>query len=205
MLRNSSYTNNGFTLIEVIIAMAIFAIVSLLAYSGLHSVINSKTHTENALNRLKELQMTMLTLSNDFQQLSSKNGNDALGGRLLNLTTQNSDYTVSFTRNGWRNPANRPRSTMQRVAYRLDDDKLIRTYWTHVNRADDDNKVERTLITNIESLDIRFYDDKRQWRTNWPIAANLASAEPIPLPLAVEVTLNMGDWGEIKRLFKVGL
>jgi len=205
MLRNSSHKNSGFTLIEVIIAMAIFAIVSVLAYSGLHSVINSKTRTEGALNRLKELQMTMLTLSNDFQQLSTKNGNDALGGRLLNLTTQNSDFTVSFTRNGWRNPANRPRSTMQRVAYRLDDDKLIRTYWTHVNRADDDKMIERTLITNIESLDIRFYDDQRRWRTNWPSASNLASAEPIPLPLAVEVTLTMGDWGEIKRLFKVGL
>ncbi|VAW61396.1 hypothetical protein MNBD_GAMMA08-1722 [hydrothermal vent metagenome] len=205
MLRNTAYKNSGFTLIEVIIAMAIFAIVSVLAYSGLHSVINSKTRTEGALNRLKELQMTMITLGSDFQQLSSKNANDALGGRLLNLTTQNSDFTVSFTRNGWRNPANRPRSTMQRVAYRLDDDKLIRTYWTHVNRADDDRMIERTLITNIESLDIRFYDDRRRWRTNWPSAANLASSEPIPLPLAVEVTLNMGDWGEIKRLFKVGL
>lgn len=202
-LTNIKHKNSGFTLIEVIIAMAIFAIVSLLAYSGLHSVINSKTHTEASLERLKELQMSMLTLSGDLQHLSQRSGHDALGGRLLKLTTQNSDYIVAFTRNGWRNPADQVRSTLQRVAYRLEDDKLIRLYWLHVDRASEEQVVERTLITNIESLELRFLNDKKVWKTNWPSANNLASAGPTDLPTAVEITLNMNDWGQIKRLVKV--
>lgn len=204
MKRQRPTKQSGFTLIEVIIAMSIFAIVSLLAYSGLHSVINSKTHTEGSLERLRELQMTMLSLNGDLQQLSNRNGRDALGGVLLNVSTQNSDYILSFTRNGWRNPANQPRSTLQRVAYKLDEDKLIRLYWPHVDRADDEQLVERTLIGNIESLELRFLDDKNQWQTDWPSANALASAQPsTTLPLAVEVTLKMNDWGEIKRLIRV--
>ncbi|MCW8934861.1 MAG: type II secretion system minor pseudopilin GspJ [Gammaproteobacteria bacterium] len=204
MKLNSSARLSGFTLIEVIIAMSIFAIVSLLAYTGLHSVITSKSHTEGSLERLRELQMTMLTLSGDMQQLTDRKGQDALGGTLLNVSTQNSDYILTFTRGGWRNPANLPRSTLQRVAYRLDEDKLIRLYWTHVDRADDEQLVERTLISNIESLELRFLDDKNQWQTNWPTANNLASATPSnALPIAVEVILKMHDWGEIRRLIRV--
>lgn len=204
MKLNSSTRQSGFTLIEVIIAMSIFAIVSLLAYTGLHSVITSKSHTEGSLERLRELQMTMLTLSGDMQQLIDRKGQDALGGTLLNVSTQDSDYILAFTRSGWRNPANLPRSTLQRVAYKLDEDKLIRLYWTHVDRADDEQFVERTLISNIESLELRFLDDKNQWQTNWPTANNLASATPTStLPIAVEVTLKMHDWGEIRRLIRV--
>ncbi|VAW57241.1 hypothetical protein MNBD_GAMMA07-543, partial [hydrothermal vent metagenome] len=112
----------GFTLIEVIIAMSIFAIVSLLAYSGLNTVMLSKSRTEVSLERLQELQLAMLTLTFDFQHLSVRDGHDALGGLIQKFTTQDSNLIVSFTRSGWRNPAKQPRSTLQRVTYRIDDD-----------------------------------------------------------------------------------
>jgi general secretion pathway protein J len=203
MLPMTLHKSKGFTLIEVIIAMSIFAIVSMLAYTGLHSVINSKTHTEASLERLQELQLTMLTLGTDLQYLSNRNGNDALGGVLLKLTTQNSSLIVDFTRSGWRNPAKQARSTLQRVAYRMDEDNLIRMYWPYVDRADDQQFTTRTLMTNVESLELRFLDDKYQWRSDWPSANNLASAEPVERPLAIEITLNMNDWGEIQRLIWV--
>ncbi len=195
----------GFTLIEVMIALAIFAIVSSLAYSGLQSVVNSKVRTEAALERLQQLQMTMLTLSSDMQQLSSREGHDSLGGRLAALTTQDANLIVDFTRSGWRNPANQVRSTLQRVAYRIDDESLIRVHWPQVDRADDDMRIERVLITNIESLELRFLDDKNQWRTNWPSANASASGNTAEPPGAIEITLKMNDWGEIKRIIRATL
>ncbi|RDH82424.1 MAG: type II secretion system protein GspJ [endosymbiont of Galathealinum brachiosum] len=200
---NSLQKKSGFTLIEVIIAMAIFAIVSVLAYTGLHSVITSKSRTEAALDRLQELQMSVLTLTGDLQYLSNRDGHDALGGQLLKVTTQDSDYILAFTRNGWRNPANQARSSLQRVAYQLDEDRLKRIYWPHVDRADDEQVVERTLITNIESLELRFLDEKNQWQTDWPSADSQASDAPSALPVAVEFTLKMNDWGDIRRLIRV--
>jgi len=206
-MRRYTQHHAGFTLIEVIIAMSIFAIVSIMAYSGLHSVINSKSRTEASLTRLQELQITMLTLTGDMQHLTPRIAHDALGGRLLSLTTQDSDYITAFTRSGWRNPAKQARSTLQRVAYLLDDDKLIRRYWIHVDRANDDQYVDRTLIANIESLKLRFLDEKKQWKDDWPplnsgttTAAGNVTNTNSSQPVAIEITLNMNDWGEIKRL-----
>ena len=195
--------NTGFTLIEVIIAMSIFAILAILSYSGLHSVIMSKTSTEVSLERLQELQMTILTLNSDLQQISNRDAHDALGGSLNKLSTQSSEYLIEFTRGGWRNPANLARSSLQRVAYQLKDDALIRIYWPHVDRADEEQRVERTLIHNIESLEILFLNEKQEWKEDWPSATALASTDPAALPAAIDVRLKMNDWGEIKRLIKV--
>ncbi len=193
----------GFTLIEVVIAMAIFAILAALAYGGLQSVIDSKTHTEAELERLQAVQMSMLTLSNDLQQIAPRDAQDALGGNLDKLSTQSSEYLVEFTRGGWRNPAESPRSSLQRVAYKLDEDRLIRIYWSHVDRADEELRVERVLIDNIESLQLRFLNEQQEWTQDWPEASVLASGSNSPLPLAIEATLNTHDWGEITRLLRV--
>lgn len=193
----------GFTLIEVVIAMAIFAILAALAYSGLQSVIDSKTHTEAGLERLQAVQMSMLTLSNDLQQIAPRDAQDALGGKLDKLSTQSSEYLVEFTRSGWRNPAESPRSSLQRVAYKLDEDRLIRIYWSHVDRADEELRVERVLIDNIKSLQLRFLNEQQEWVEDWPEASVLTSGSNSPLPLAIEVTLNTHDWGEISRLLRV--
>ena len=200
---NGPAKSPGFTLIEVIIAMAIFAILALLSYSGLHSVINSKTETEQELERLQELQMTMLTLSSDLQQLTPRDAHDSLGGKLHKLTTQSSDFIAEFTRSGWRNPANLQRSTLQRVAYQLTDDKLVRIYWPHIDRADDDARVERTLISNIESLELKFLNSEKKWVNNWPSAVALTSNAPVDLPIAIDIKMKMNDWGEINRLLRL--
>lgn len=197
------YTARGFTLIEVVIAMAIFAILAAMAYSGLQSVIDSKSHTEAGLERLQAVQMTMLTLSNDLQQIVPRDAQDALGGRLDKLSTQSSEYLVEFTRAGWRNPADNPRSSLQRVAYKLDEDRLLRIYWHHVDRADEERRVERVLIDNIKSLQLRFLNEQQEWTENWPQASVLASGSNSPLPLAIEATLDAHDWGEISRLLRV--
>jgi len=202
---HSSTKSTGFTLIEVIIAMSIFAILAILSYSGLHSVIMSKTNTEASLERLQELQMTMLTLSSDLQQISNRDAHDALGGSLQKLSTQSSEYIIEFTRSGWRNPADLQRSSLQRVAYQIKDDALIRIYWPHVDRADDEQRVERTLIQNIETLDISFLNADKEWKEDWPSASALTSADPAELPTAIDIRLKLHDWGEIKRLLKVSI
>jgi len=195
--------SNGFTLIEVIIAMSIFAILAMLSYAGLRSVMDSKFSTETQLARLEQVQMAMHTLSNDLQQIAPRDAVDSLGGKLYKASTQNSEFIFEFTRSGWRNPANTPRSTLQRVAYQLDEDKLVRIYWPYVDRADETTRIERVLIENVDSLSLRFMNDKTEWVNDWPEAAILSSGSPTPIPVAIEASLKLNDWGEIKRLLKV--
>ena len=203
MIARKQTIASGFTLIEVMIAMAIFAILAVLSYTGLQSVITSKTGTEAQLERLQQLQITMLNISSDLQQLSNRDGHDSLRGLLHRLSTQNSDYLLEFTRSGWRNPANQPRSTLQRVAYQLDEDRLVRIYWRYVDRADEEDRVDRVLMDNVQSLQLRFLDDENQWQDNWPSAMALTTGDPVGLPKAVEVELEMADWGKITRLIEV--
>ncbi len=203
MKQHKRSITNGFTLIEVMIAMAIFAILAVLSYTGLQSVITSKTGTEAELERLQQLQITMLNLTTDLQQLSNRDGHDSLGGKLHRLSSQNSDYLVEFTRSGWRNPADQPRSTLQRVAYQLDEDRLLRIYWRHVDRADEEDRVERDLMDNVKTLQLRYLDDENQWQDNWPSAMALTTGDPVGLPVAIEIELEMEDWGKISRIIEV--
>ena len=188
--------------------MSVFAIMSVMAYGGLESVIRSHDQTRAGMLRLQQIQMTMLHLQRDFEQINGRNASDELGGRLLSLdTTQNQDWLIQFTRNGWANPANLRRSNLQRVAYRLDEDddenKLVRIYWPYVDRASDDQAVEKVLIDNIKSVNLRFLDNKRKWHDQWPPVNRSADSALSDKPVALEMTLELNDWGEIKRLFRV--
>jgi general secretion pathway protein J len=202
-INNSYARSTGFTLIEIMIAMAIFAILSVLAYGGLNSVINSREKTLVSMARLQSLQITMSHLQRDMQQIIHRPGRDELGSPLADLrSSQGDELIVQFTRNGLRNPAGIVRSHLQRVAYKLDEGKLIRLSWPYVDRASADQVVENTLIENIKALELRFLDQDNNWHDNWPaITADLNS--PVLLPRAIEVNLQMEDWGDIIRVFRV--
>ncbi len=203
-LRVTRTRNCGFTLIEVLIAIAIFAVLSLLAFGGLQSVISGKQQTEEALLRLRELQLTMNHFQRDFEQLVPRDARDELGGTLYRLSAGlDSDLLVQFTRGGWPNPAGLIRSHLQRVAYRLDDNNLIRMSWPYVDRAQDGQAIENILITHIKDVQFRFLDNDNEWQDNWPSAEVQASGGEPPQPRAVEVTLQMEDWGDIVRIFRV--
>lgn len=195
---------SGFTLIELMVAMAIFALLSLLSYGGMESVIRNKEQTEASLLRLNQLQLTMTKLHRDLEQISTHGATDALGGKLLNLSAgQGNDLLIEFTRNGWRNPAKIIRSHLQRVAYKLDDEQLIRMSWSHVDRIQDDQLVETVLINDLKDVQLRFMDESHSWHDSWPRNNDNSSDDLIPQPQAIEVTLQMNDWGDITRVFRV--
>ena len=196
----------GFTLTEVLIAMAVFAIMSVMAYGGLESVIRSHEGTRSEMQRLQEIQMAMLFLQRDFEQITQRDASDELGGRLMALSsTQNPDWLVQFTRNGWSNPARLPRSSLQRVAYRLDEDEntLMRIYWPYVDRGSEDQAVEKPLLSKLKSAKLRFMDKNRKWQDQWPPLNADPSAAQADWPIAIELTLQLEDWGEMIRLFRV--
>jgi general secretion pathway protein J len=117
---------------------------------------------------------------------------------------------VEFTRAGWTNPTGINRSTLQRVRYRLVDNKLYRDYWGVLDRTLNSTPIEVQLLDKVQSVTFRFMDNGRQWQTTWPASqatqvagAPAASFASRDLPIAIEVTINLQDWGEIKRLVEV--
>lgn len=195
--------SKGFTLLELLIAIAIFSLISVMAFSGLNSVLFNKEIIDHELNRLSNIQRTMLNLSRDIEQAANRPIRDELGGTLPALSGgQNIDSTlIEFTRFGWRNPAQQTRSQLQRVAYSFEDNQLIRLYWHHLDHLQTDEPVKRILLNDVERISIRYLDE--DWTNVWPKLVLDESSPLTPLPRAIEITLELQDWGKITRLFRV--
>jgi general secretion pathway protein J len=113
---------------------------------------------------------------------------------------------VLLTRGGWMNPADAPRSTLQRVRYRVDDGKLLREHWLVLDALLQPEPVRRTLLDGVKGFSLRFLNDARNWQDSWPPASLGATPSERDLrwrPLAVEVTLELEDWGRITRIIEV--
>jgi general secretion pathway protein J len=190
----------GFTLLELIVVMAIFAVLSVMAYGGLSSVLTARERVLQSLERTTALQKAYLRLRNDLQQLRARPSRDPYGEPQPALALLH-DGSVEFTRSGWRNPLAHPRSALERVAYRLDpEDRLMRTRWHAVDRAQNAPVSEVVVLDQVESLRWRFLEGK-EWREAWPPAAATATPALDAVPRAVELVLVLKDVGEVRLLF----
>jgi general secretion pathway protein J len=204
-ISNALRKPGGFTLLELLVAMSVFAIMSVMAYGGLSQVITNNTSAEAELERMQSVQHMMYTLTRDFSQIIQRDIRDEFGTTQPYLIAGNDpDTVVEFTRSGRRNPAELLRSNLQRVAYQLEDNKLYRLFWPQLDRVQGMEPARNELLGDIEAFDIRYLDSEAEWHTGWPPLNTSASpGVSIPLPVAVEISLTLIDWGKLKRLYKV--
>ncbi|MGB5456913.1 MAG: type II secretion system minor pseudopilin GspJ [Gammaproteobacteria bacterium] len=196
---------HGFTLLELLVAVAIFSVLSAMAYGGLRNVIDNSKQTEITMQRLQEVQMAMLKISRDFNQLAQRGIRDEFGNTQDYLVASNdNDIFIEFTRNGRRNPAELQRSHLQRVAYRLEENQLFRLDWPHLDRSQEMQPYESMLLTDVETASIRFLDNNNEWHELWPpLNANFQAGDDSDALSAIEITLELTDWGELVRIYRV--
>ena len=125
----------GFTLVELLVALLVFGIMSVLAYGGLRSVLDAAASAGAHADRLAGLQRTFTMVGRDVEQLTARDIRDEYGDRQPALRVGGSELLMELTRAGWRNPAGQARPTLQRVAYRLDERTLYRLQWGVLDRA----------------------------------------------------------------------
>jgi len=194
--------SGGFTLLELLVALSIFAIVAVLAYGGLGTVLDLRILTEESAERLAELQKTYLIVQRDIEQLVPRPIRDEFGDEQAAISGA---AHFRLTRGGWRNPLNNPRSNLQRVGYALEEQQLVRYSWLVLDRAQDSEPREQVLATGINSISVRYLDTDDSWQEQWPPEQVSGSGEPLSdeLPRAVELTLEHEHYGEIRWLFQL--
>lgn len=195
----------GFTLLELLIASIIFAIMAIMAYGGLNNVILNSESSKLAMKRLQKVQQCIALLDRDFSQIIQRSIRDEFGVTQPYLTAGNNiDNLVEFTRGGRVNPASLLRSSMLRVAYRFDDTTLTRIQWQQLDRAQGAEPKKTDIIDDVESVTLRFLDDKGKWQDQWPpqnaVTINQQGLITIS-PVALEIILHLSDWGEVRRLY----
>ena len=195
---------HGFTLLELLVSVSVFAILSVMAYGGLSNVIDNSQQTDVAMERLQQVQLAMLKVSRDLSQLSVRNIRDEYGNPNNYIMNGDGDTIfVEFTRNGQRNPAEFKRSHLQRVAYRLDENTLTRLHWPQLDRSQEMEPHESVLLDQVESAEIRYLDSNLEWHNEWPPLSqdNQGGNSPTGLT-AIEFKLQLQDWGELVRVFR---
>lgn len=194
----------GFTLLEVLVAVAITALIGVGIWQVMSGVIKARTTVDSVSDRFEKLQRAMLLIERDIVQVVNRPIRGAYGDKQFALTSLGDTYFIQLTRQGWRNPLDDPRSELQRVAYSLEGQTLHRWQWQVLDRAQDSKPVDQTLLDNVISVKVRFMNQEGNWVDQWPEEVP-GQAPPKPetasLPSAIELTLDLKRFGRVKRVW----
>lgn len=195
--------NRGFTLIEILVAVAIFGLLSLAAYTVLDNAMRSQIQAEQRLEHLAQLQRVFYNLGQDLNYFILRQSRNELGDREPVLSGESDlsgqSFSLSFNRSNWRNPARLPRSQLQHLNYYFEEGKLFRKHRIFLDQAPNSTEVVRQLASDIKAVRIEFLGPDKQWRDNWGQYPEQADK----LPLAIRVQLTSEKLGELERLFSL--
>jgi general secretion pathway protein J len=195
----------GFTLLEVLVAIAIFAFVGVMALSGYTQLQKQTEYQQQRLERVREVQRAVQTLAQDLIQIEPRSIREPIGDQHIPavLAGESVEYKIEFTRAGWTNTAGLARPNLQRVAYRLDQDGLWRDHWRVLDRTQTSEPVRVRLLSGVRAVTFRFLSPSREWIDRWPQPGGNPAEQERARPAAVEVTLELEDWGQIRRVVEV--
>jgi general secretion pathway protein J len=201
--------NRGFTLLEVLVALFIAAIMFAIGYSALNQGLNGHESLKSHQARLTEVQTAVRMIEQDLVQLAPRPIRAPIGYSWLPALagSPGSQPLATFTRGGWNNPTGLQRPGLQRVAYFLENGTLRREYWNVLDPTQADTTFKRDLLTHVKSVTLRYMDFSHQWQTQWPpatVAGGFAAETSLrSRPIAIEITIEMEDWGKIVRLLEI--
>lgn len=196
----------GFTLLEVLVAITITAVIGIGVWQVLSGVILSRDRVDDLSEEFDGLQRAMLLLERDITQIVNRSTRDIYGDFKPALTSREDDFYLMLTRQGWRNPLGIRRSSLQRVGWEYTGTELRRRYWPTVDQGQVDNSRDLLLLDGVTAFDLRFLNEQNNWQPEWPsddaMAAMMPGTRPtVSFPLGIEVTLEHERFGEIVRTF----
>lgn len=195
-------SQSGFTLLELLVALSIFSVIAIMAYSGLNTVLKAHEQTSQQSKQLAKLQMAIHFFSRDIQQFVNRPIRNEYGD--LEPAMYGANNRLSFTHAGWHNPTQQKRSQLRYVQYFIENQQLWYRYWMVLDRAQDTQAYQVKLLDDIEDMQFRFLSEDHKWLSTWVIEPHRAAQDSrlqfVP-PTALEITLKTQRWGEIRRLF----
>lgn len=200
-LGGSAARTAGFTLVEMLVALLIFGLLSAAGVAVMAYAADNQGVVQARMERLGEFQRTRALLKADLAQAAVRRvrerdgtpARNAFVGRTAGAASAMSDSAplLALVRRGWSNPDAEPRASMQYVEYRLVDGQLERSVRAALDGAAPG--VPQVLLGGIESATIG-YHHRGQWIDGWPGGANA-------MPDAVRLRLQLQGLGSIEQLF----
>ena len=195
----------AFTLIEVLVALAVFGVMTVLAYAALGQTLSNADLLTQRMERLKNIQRAVRILDADLMQAAPRPIRNPLTDEASPalLSDISYDFALELSRSGWNNPAGLKRSNQQRSAYRVEDGELIRYHWNVLDRTLANEPYRVVLLDGVDSLTFQYLRPSGDWTPQWPPGGFDNPSNPTLRPRAVEFTLALTAEGEIKRLLEI--
>ncbi len=208
---STTRSSRGFTLIEVLVAVAIFGLIGIVSGQLLVRVLQAQQLSEVRGDKLADLQRALTLFERDLLQAANRPIRDEFGDPqpALRLTFSGE---LELTRHGWSNPLAWPRSELQRVAWQLDaEGRLERQFWNVLDRAQDTVPQSQTLLEDIRSFELQLLDANGGIWNAWPVddgSAGLAALQEDPEEsgseppglVAMRIEIDLPPFGRIERL-----
>jgi general secretion pathway protein J len=189
-------SNRGFTLVELLVALAIFALISGFAYRGLNALLDSREALQKDARKWRDVALFVGRVERDLGAVLARTSISSSGTPLApvasSLDTPSQGDGLMLTRSGSPLQEN-ALAAPQRVAYRFRDGHVERLTWASVDAAPREEPIAVTVLAPAKSLAFRFMDPSGEWRAVWPGGS-------APLPVAVELTVELASGERIVRL-----
>lgn len=174
----------GFTLLEMLIALAIFALISLAGYQVLQGSLRAQEQSLQYNKQMSELSRIFSLMEQDISHALIRQSD--IMGKHPGFTVQHDDVVMQFTRRNWPGSLDNARVPLQKIQWRHASGTLVRV------RLDDGTSQE---FSGVQKIDLRFFFNG-QWQTHWE--------HPYSLPQAIDVMLHTQTHGAVRRIFLPG-
>jgi general secretion pathway protein J len=191
--------HQGFTLIEMVIAVAIFAVMMVIAFPGLTHIAKVGDQVGQSNSRLSELQFALTYLNRDWTQVSSRKILDQYGDEKPHIIIE--DNSISFTHSGWSNLLQQKRSELQRVQYLVKENQLIRHYWISLDQVTAEEPISTVLIDEVESFSVYLIDSAEEPIERWPLDGQ--DTQRVNNPIALRVEIDLKKFGQVHRIMEI--
>jgi general secretion pathway protein J len=189
----------GFTLVEVLVALTIFALMSMLAYRGLNSMLGTRAHLAEDNRRWRDLALTLAQLEQDLGQAVNRPVRDSGGllqpALLGNPQARADEAQLSVSRMGsaWQTGV---AADVQRHGYRLHNGTLEQLVWPVLDQAPLSAPAVYPLLDRVSRFELRYLDAAGNWQPSWPLPGAAAV-----LPAALEVVVELDGGISVTRVF----
>lgn len=190
----------GFTLIEILIALAVFAILATLTSSAMYYAFNTRARVTEQANRLNTLQLALTLIQRDTEQavLRDVRGNEM---HIFSAFVGEPHY-FELTRGGIINPnGDEKRSSLKRIAFLCRDSNLIRRTWDILDTTDRKNVRDKVILDNLLNCKFAYLNRNLQVLPEWHANAIQQNQRAEPLPQAIQFNLTLKDWDKMSFLF----
>jgi general secretion pathway protein J len=192
--------SRAFTLLEMIVAIGIFAVIAVVSYASLNRFLDHRDVLQAEMEKMKELQLVFSLLQQDMHFISGRIVRDEYGDTEQLLIINNNNVAGELLRftTARRNVLLPESSTLQRTSYRWENGDFIRLNWRVLDRDQDSSESKHLLLTDVENVTANVLlsvDGVLQPLTSWDSVDQL--------PDGVEWTIQLADGKQYRRVFEV--